>query len=383
MNKYMHLVSRRTFYVAVVGVLALTVILPLIASALTLTERSIQLSSASVSATSVYTVNFTAKQDAGAFVIDFCNNTPLIGQSCSAPTDFTAVGAASTETGFTDVTGTTNRVVVAGEINENDEVSVPITGIVNPSEAGFVYARIVTFDTKANAIASTPTVLGANKQDEGSVTLAITPTIGVSGSVLETMTFCVSGAPIEDLCETTTTPVLLLGEETAPSSGIFALQAGTVSQKNLYVQISTNAVSGAIVRLKSTANNCGGLLRAGAPGACNILPAQDGDIDPEANEAKFGVKTTTATDTPSRTGNGTFQPVAGSNYGNDQFALNFTSGANPTTGVTSTFGDPFLDTNNAPVSNKNMRLIFGATVADNTPAGTYSTDLSLIATGKF
>lgn len=381
--KYTHIVSRRTFYVAVVGVLAATLILPFIASALTLTERSIQLSSASVSATSVYTVNFTAKQAAGAFVVDFCNNTPLIGQSCSAPTDFTAVGAASTETGFTDVTGTTNRVVVAGDIDANDEVSVPITGIVNPSEAGFVYARIVTFDTKANATASTPTVLGSNKQDEGSVTLSITPTIGVSGSVLETMTFCVSGSPITDACETTTTPVLALGEETAPSSGIFALQAGTISQKNLYTQISTNAVGGAIIRLKSTANNCGGLLRAGAPSACDIAPAQDSDIDPEANVAKFGVKTTTATDTPSRTGSGVFQPVADSNYGNDAFALNFTSGATPSTGVTSTFGDPFLDTNNAPVSNKNMRLIFGATIADNTPAGTYSTDLSLIATGKF
>ncbi len=80
---------------------------------------------------------------------------------------------------------------------------------------------------------------------------------------------------------------------------------------------------------------------------------------------------------------GTYQPVALSGYNNSTFALNFTSGANPSTGVTSTFGDPFLDTAGAPANNKNMQLTFGATIADNTPAGAYSTDLSLIATGKF
>ncbi len=380
---YINIVSRRTLYVAMVSILAVAVILPFVASALTLTTRSIQLSSASVGATSSYTVTFTPKADAGAFVVDFCDNTPLIGQSCDTPEDFTAAGAGSTTSGFTDVTGSTGRFVVAGDMTADTEVSVQVNGIVNPSVDGVIYGRIVTFDTKAHASASTPTALTQYAIDDGSVALSITPTIGVSGNVLETMTFCVSAAAINDLCETTTAPVLALGEETGPSSGIFALQAGTISQKSLHTQISTNAAGGAIIRLKSTAVNCGGLLRAGAPTACDIAPAQQDGIDDQANEAKFGVKTATATNTPSRTGMGTYQPVSGSGYNNDTFALNFTSGANPGTGVTSTFGDPFLDTAGAPANNKNMQLTFGATIADNTPAGAYSTDLSLIATGKF
>lgn len=63
--------------------------------------------------------------------------------------------------------------------------------------------------------------------------------------------------------------------------------------------------------------------------------------------------------------------------------MNFTTGANPASGVTSTYGDQFLTTSGAPALNKNMTLTFGASAANNTPAGSYSADLSLIATGKF
>jgi hypothetical protein len=53
------------------------------------------------------------------------------------------------------------------------------------------------------------------------------------------------------------------------------------------------------------------------------------------------------------------------------------------TGVTSTYGDPILDTAGAPVNNMGMPLTFGASAANDTAAGLYSADLSLIATGKF
>jgi hypothetical protein len=60
--------------------------------------------------------------------------------------------------------------------------------------------------------------------------------------------------------------------------------------------------------------------------------------------------------------------------------MNFVDG---TTGVTSTYGDSLLDTANLPVNNKNVQITFGASVSNLTPAGLYSADLSLIATGKF
>lgn len=383
---YINIISRRTLYVAMVSILAVAFVLPFIASALTLTERSIQLSSSSVGATSVYTVNFTAKQGAGAFVVDFCKNTPLIGQSCEAiGSGFTAAGATSTTTNFNDVVATTNRVVVTANtaIAVDDEVSVAISGIVNPTVEGVIYARIVSFDTKQHAIDSTPTALTEYAVDQGSVALSITPTIGVSGNVLEVLTFCVSGTAIADQCETTDTPVLALGED--PGNGVLALEQGKISSKSLFAQLTTNAVGGAVIRVKSTAAQCGGLLMVGAPTECYIGPALNEGLSESNNTARFGVRLATenATATPTFTGSGVLRPVPGSNYNHTTYALNFTEGPTPTTGVTSTFGDPFLDTNGAPASNLNREIYFGATISDSTPGGSYSTDLSLIATGTF
>ena len=371
--------DRRVGYIVAAVAVLLSTVVPALASAEQVTERSIALSSSSVSAEDVtYQVNFTAASDAGAFVVDFCSDTPVIGQPCTPPTNFDASGAASTSTGFTDVTGSTSKVVVAGSITASDTVSVALTGITNPSVAGPLYARIVTYDTDTNADLYTSEDLGSGVKDSGGVAISITSTFGVSGAVLESLTFCVSGQAITANCASTTTPVLKLGETVGNT---VALTPGQLSEGTINAQISTNASSGVVVRLKSDATGCGGLIRAGAPAnTCDIKPALNTGIDPDANEAKFGIKTATATDTGINP-NGVFQPVSGSFYNNSTYALNYIAG--DATGVTSAFGDPFLDTNGAPASNKNMELTFGATVSNNTPAGLYSTDLSLIAVGKF
>lgn len=346
-------------------------------SAAQLTERSIALSNSSLSATGVtYQVTFTAAQSAGAFVVDFCSNTPLVGVECDEPTDFDVTAATSATSGFTDVNALdANTVVVTGTINADAIVSVDLAGLSNPSVAGPLYARIVTYDTAAHADNYTSTNLGTGSVDDGGVAISITSTIGVAGSVLESMTFCISGSAIAADCGSTTTPVLQLGETLDDT---VVLVPDEVSEGSMYTQISTNAANGAVVRLKSNATGCGGLKRIGAPAACDIQPALNSGIT--ANEAKFGVKTTTPTNTGTNP-NGTFQPVTGSGYNTSTFALNYAS--DNTTGVTSAFGDPFLDTNGAPVNNKNMQLIFGASINKSTPAGVYTTDLNLIATGRF
>ena len=377
--KSMSINSRRVLYIAAACMMAVVLVLPAIVSAAQVTERSIELSNSSVSSTGVtYGLSFTSVGSAGAFVVDFCANTPLIGQECTAPAGFTSAAAATSTPNFSINSATANRVVVEGAIAAETAVEVTLTGITNPSASGPLYARIVTYDTAVNAAASTPQNLGTGAEDDGSVAISITDTIGVSGTVLETLTFCTSKTLVPDNCQTVTPPLIKLGEQVGDT---FALSPGVVSDDNMFVQISTNASSGAVVRLKSNAVDCGGLLRAGAPTACDILPALNADIDPQANEAKFGVKTATATDTPSANANGALAPVSGSFYNPTTYALNYIEGN--ATGITSTFGDPFLDTANAPASGKNMEITFGATVSNNTPAGSYSTDLSMIAVGKF
>lgn len=344
-----------------------------------ITNRSIQLSSSSVSASDVsYDIRFTTDSSAEALVIDFCSNSPLAGQTCVAPIGFSAISALSSTSGFTDVTGSQSKVVVVGSMSANDEVAIELTGITNPSQAGAMYARIVTYDTKTDALDYTSTDLGAGYVDDGSVAISITPTIGVSGTVLESLTFCVSGSTITANCGSTTTPVLELGEQTGD---IVSLTPGVISQGVIYTQISTNAVDGAVIHLKSSATGCGGLVRIGHGSSCDIKPALNTGLSDSDGTAKFGVKTAVATDTQGVNATGIFQPASGSIYNNDTFALNFVS--DNSVGVTGSFGDPLLDTGNAPANNKNMALTFGVTVGNNTPAGTYTTNLSLIAIGKF
>jgi len=373
MNSFSILKSRQLGLFAVVGALLLALILPSIVSAAQLTERSIELSSSTLSATGVtYKVNFTATTTAGAVLVDFCENSPLIGEECDAPAGFTVAGAV----GGSITSPAVNTAVVTQAITAG-ATSVTLTNVTNPSAVGPLYARIITYNdaTGAATYVSTQTS-NANRRDEGGAAISITNNIGVSGAVLESMSFCVSGGVIADGCTgTITAPTLKLGQQVGSA---FALMPGVVSEGSIYTQISTNALKGAVVSLKSNTTNCGGLVRVGAAN-CDIAPALASGIEENSATAKFGVKTVASVD--GGNASGTYRPYDGSIYSPDAFALEFIN--TNATGVTSPYGSLFLDTNNAPVNNKNMQLTFGATVTNQTPAGLYSADLSLIATGKF
>ena len=376
MNSFSILKSRQLGLFAAAGALLLALILPSIVSAAQLTERSIELSSSSINATGVtYKVNFTATTAAGAVIVDFCQNSPLIGETCTPPAGFNFTPSGSVAKLASDAP---NTALITQAIAA-EATSVTISGVTNPSTVGPLYARIITYSNPTTAATYVATVASdaANRKDEGGAALSITNTIGVSGAVLESMSFCVSGGAIADNCTgPITAPTLKLGQQVGSA---FALVPGVVSEGSIYTQISTNALKGAVVSLKSSTTNCGGLVRAGDAN-CDIAPALSSGIEENSATAKFGVKTTASTN-GTNGGSGTYQPAGGSIYSPDAFALAFIN--TNATGVTSPYGSPFLDTAGAPVNNKNMQLTFGATVTNQTPAGLYSADLSLIATGKF
>jgi len=383
MNSFSILKSRQVGLFAVVGALLLAILLPVIASAAQLTERSVSLSSASANADDVsYTVNFTANQAAGAIVVDFCSNSPLVGQTCTPPVGLDVTTVSSATTNFTTVSDIdANTVLIANSVAQGAAVSVTLDHINNPTNAGALYARIVTYDTALNAAdydSDETAAQDTNRKDEGGAALWILDTIAVSAAVMESMTFCVSNAVITAGCGNPVAPTLKLGELTGD---VLALTPTAVSEGTMWTQISTNAAKGAVISLKSSALDCGGLVRiGGVAGNCDIKPATAGITQ---GNALFGVKIGTAAPATGVTGTpGTLQAVAASGYNTSAFLLNFNAVGNAT-GVTSTFGDPFLDTDEGPADSINMPLTFGASVSNNTPAGLYSADLSLIATGKF
>lgn len=380
-------INRRVGSLFAVAALVLATVtpglVPAFASAAQVTERSVELSSSSKAATGVsYKVKFTPISAAGAVVLQFCSNSPLIEAACTAPTGFSTATATTPTAGFTlnattaDATKT-NTVELTGTITAV-ATTVELSGVTNPSAAGPLYVRIVTYNNESNALTYEAEDLKTGDVDQGSAAASITDTVGVSGAVKETMTFCVSGAAITTAnCATVTAPTLKLGEGTGASQ---ALDSTAISEGSIYSQISTNAASGAVVSLKSTATSCGGLIRSGAPTACDITPALAAGIT--AGQAKFGVKATAASDLAGGVSTGTFRVAGDTPYYSDSiFKLNYVAGN--ATGITSPYGDPFLDTDDAPADNKGMQITFGASVSNDTPAGLYSTDLSLIATGKF
>ena len=386
-------INRRVGSFFAIAALALATItpglVPAFASAAQMSERSVELSSSSKSMTgTVYTVKFKAQAaTAAAAVIDFCSNSPLIGAPCTHPAGFSTASVTTTTSNFTIAPTTASgddAVVLTGAITNASETALNITGITNPSTTGPLYVRIVTYTDATSALAYQAETLGSDVADQGGAAVSITDTVGVSGAVLESMTFCVAGNAITGQTCTRadaaalTAPTVRLGEAVGNTN---ALDANHVSEGSIYAQLSTNAVGGAVVNLQSTATGCGGLVRAGgAQGNCDITPALAGGIT--AGQAKFGVRVAPDTDPTTGTVGGSFGAYnAGAYYSDSVFKLNYV--AADASGITSPFGDPFLDTAGAPVNNKNVKITFGASAANNTPAGLYSTDLSLIATGKF
>lgn len=354
-------------------------LVPAFASAAQLSERSVTVSSSSKEMEDVsYTVEFSTTNagTTGAVVLQFCSDTPLIGVACAAPAGFNI--SAATAAGFTPSaldTPANNARVFAGTFAAT--TVIPVEGVTNPDDAGPLYVRMVTYDTAEHAEAYVATNIGEDAIDQGSAAVSITDTVGVSAAVLETMTFCVSGTAITtEGCASTTSTALELGET---SGDVVALSATDVSEASIYSQISTNASSGAVVNLRSNAIDCGGLLLAGDDD-CHIGPATAG-ID--EGDALFGLRVATAANPGDGSNSvGAFQAAGETPYYSDSiFKINFVSGNG--SGVTGPYGDPILDTAGAPVSNKNAQITFGASIANNTPAGRYSADFSLIATGKF
>lgn len=374
------------------SVVVLAMFLSTIASADVLTVMSITPSTASIHAdadTVQYKVEFTPNASAGAVVIDFCTNTPLLGQSCTAGT-IDVSGA--TSSGATVTSATTNKIVATKTMTATAQV-ITFTGISNPTTAGVHYARIVTYvdGTAADLYESDDPSNGdadpggaITPIDNGSVSMYFNTDATVQGTVLETMTFCVSSAVISPNCGDAVTPVISLGVNLG---GIIALQPGTVSEGTLHTQMNTNASGGAVVRLKSSAA-CGGLMRAGTT-TCDIVAAGSTNVINSDNSAKFGVKLAAATAAPGAPNPiGTLLPydadgggAGAAFYNTTNFKLNWND--DDSVGITSVFGDPLLFTNDAPATNQNMALTFAASVGTDTPPGTYSTDLNLIAVGKF
>ncbi len=361
-------------------------------------SRSIEMSSAAPSSGGSpsnlnYDVTFTSTSSATikGIVVDFCSSagTPIIGDSsCAAPAGFTVSGSPTftndpdtvsnnaSLAGFTASSansGRTFELTKAAGIAINGTTvktfNFSIDTVTNPSSTGTFYARIITYlnDSGANSPATYSPGSEGTYQDYGGIALSTTNTITFTAKVQESLSFCVSKlAPGPD-CGTSgqavTTPAVPLGH-----GANTILDSTAVDTNTSFTQLSSNAASGVVVRMKS-GNACRGLSTDGGT-TCNIPPAGATPIAFVAGTAKFGLEVDDGT-------GGTGTVSANANY-HDGTATHYALGTNTTT----TYGDAVMSSS-APINNVGNQFNWAATAANTTPAGIYTGSESLIATGTF
>ena len=371
-------------------------------SAAQLSSRSIQMSDSSRSGAGLtstpgtgtnvsYNVQFTSSSANIAYVIiDFCDASPIIADSCTTPTNFSATGASASSTSFTvaNTTGTTGgffKANISGYAAGSNNIT--ISGITNPSSVGTFYARILLF-TNANIGTYTSAASPGTYADYGGIALSTTYAITITAKVQETLSFCVTSAAHNTWTTTndcsdpnvaSNQPALTIGH----GSPNIILDSSAVDTGFVYTQLSTNAINGAIISLRG-GNSCGGLSNDGGTN-CPIPGIGSGSAaQMTAGTANFGLFVGNSVQGP----NGVGSLTADINYNN---GVNTNTGSPSTLGFgmdnnyvpnTSTYGDT-IATSAGPVYRANITNVFGATAALTTPAGIYTNNYSMIATGTF
>lgn len=417
-------------------------VLPAFASAAQLTSRSMLMSTSVASDTANYAITFTPASTTPVDMdILFCDNTPLSGNTCTAPTGFSLSGVTvSGDSATYDATDSSNP---GG--SSNNEVglktvaltsganTITLTGVTNPSTANHTfYVRIETFDTALHAEAEY-TADGASAEtglvDNGSVAAATSSSIGVTAAVLESMTFCVYGDPNNNtggatptqgtadassyLASLTTSadgpglgcvdnstsggghnnsnasPSTQLGQV---NSDVSALSTSTPSYAADWAQLSTNASQGALVYLK-TSNQCAGLFRTGESTAtdCQIPSVGASSGGSMATGVggfglSFGAAVSAGTGSSGTIGINT--NYAGGSYAMMDSTSSATTSGDPngsglTQDTTSPYGGYVFGSEGNPVSSQDVPFALAGSISNNTPAGNYSANLDLISVGKF
>ncbi len=313
----------------------------------------------------------------------------------------------------------------------NEAQVFDINGVTNPNltactVAGVTnctfYARIYTYANNTFGAYVSATNVGNNVVDYGGIALSTSTVITITARVQESLTFCVTaadpatwlaaGSGAANDCSASEVaaapPALTLGHG-SPTKVLDNNQADTAS---IWSQLSTNATSGAVINLVNSNVTCGGL--SADNGATCAIPAVNGGaataaaanaIETNAGTAAFGMF---ASDSSPATGggvgtiipNGPYHTAGHAKqevpadpdtwYGMDTTTTQVNGNTpattpgnvkGPVSGVAS-FGSIVASTA-SPTFHINNKYIFAATASLLTPAGIYTANLSMIATGTF
>jgi hypothetical protein len=323
-------------------------------NAAAITGRSITLSTSEGDASGVtYTLTTAALPSSTAvqsMEVEFC--TSLSG-ACTKPTGFanasstlvsqpSGLGAASGWTVNTSTDGSLRIVNASNSTSPSGAVSVVWGGVHNPTATNTTFYGVIT--TYSDATWTTPI-------DTGSVALSTSSVIQVALTVGETLTFCTGTSITGQNCGTISGSLVDLGDgsTTVTATGTSVMAA------------STNASSGYTITVNGTT------LTSGA----NTITAMASGGGSSVGTSQFGINLAGGNTTPvvgaAVSGSGTGAATA--NYGtNDSFR--FVDGET----VASVGG---------PTNANTFTVGYIANIDGVTPPGSYTTNLTYIATANF
>lgn len=346
-------VARRALYG--VGVLLLLVALwPVsLVSAAQITGRKVTLSNTNGAASGVaYTFNSDALPSGTAVRSVKAEACTTASGACSTPSGFTAASAdiAGQPTGlgaaasWSDDSNAGNlRITHASNVTApSGTVSIAWTTVTNPTADNTTfYLRVTTYSDSAYSSAI----------DSGTIAVSTAEQITVNATVDETLTFCTGTSGITNSsCASATGSTVSLGTITPSTTGASTSQIG----------VSTNAASGYAITVAGNTLTSGG----------NTVAALASQAASSQGSAQFGLNLRdNATPNIGSDVSGSGTATATANYNTaDQYR--FVSG-------------DIIASKNAADAHRLFTVSYIANVAGNTPAGSYTTNLTFVATATF
>jgi hypothetical protein len=254
-----------------------------------LTSRGITISSSIVSATNVtYDLSFDSPggYTLGSIAVEFCQQSPIPGDACTAPSGFDAGSATldqqSGETGFSIHASTTTGKIVIGRVPAAASAGTynyTFGGITNPDNVGTFYARVYTHDTNDGT--------GAYN-NFGGIALVVNARIDVEGEVPPFLELCV-GITISGLdCSTASGDSIDFGE----------LSSSEVKAATSQFMMATNADNGVSVRITGNTMTSGNNIinaivapQVSAPGSSQFGLNLRANTNPPIGQDPVGVGT--------------------------------------------------------------------------------------------
>ncbi len=335
-------------------------------------------------------------------IIDFCGGasasggagTPIINDSdCAIPDGFDigtpTVDSTPADTEFTDLTDGTGTWTATDHfangqtvrltnpngptISTGTKYEFELSGITNPTDTETFYARIITYTSDTEDVttythAAAEDGASTNEaEDYGGIAMSVANVINITARVRESLTFCVSLADPTANCGGTSQPDLLLNNGSED-----IVDALGVSTASAFIQASTNAQSGVVVRIRNPAT-CAGLSRDGGT-TCHLeaIGATGNTLASAVSpDGLFGMYVNDSGGATDLDNEAPYDTVG--TYAFDDVSAD---------GVSSLYGD-MITQSTVPLDSVENTLVFGARASSTTPAGLYTAQLLVTATGTF